>query len=259
MSLSSSIEWTDATWNPLAGCSKVSSGCQNCYALRMAARLEMMGQEKYVGLTCAKNSQTKWTGKINFDRKTLNKPLEWSKSQFIFVNSMSDLFHEDVSVDVVKEIWEVMARAHWHIFQVLTKRADRMMELLKRDDFPVLPNVWLGVSVEDSDCAKRIGILNKTPANVRVVSFEPLLGPIGKIDLQLIDWAIVGGESGPGARPMKEIWVDEIFEQCKDSGTPFFFKQWGGTFKKKTGRIYRNQVWDEFPGHDLCAQLVCKR
>lgn len=256
MSLSSSIEWTDTTWNPLAGCSKVSPGCHNCYALRMAARLEKMGQSKYIGLTCKKTKQTEWSGKINFDRKTLNNPLEWKKPQFIFVNSMSDLFHENVSVEIVHEIWNVMARAHWHVFQILTKRPLRMHEFLTRYDFPVLPNVWLGVSVENANFVERIDVLKLTPANIRVVSFEPLLGSVGKIDLRSIDWAIVGGESGPRARPIKETWVDEIFEHCQISGTPFFFKQWGGTFKKKTGRTYKGQIWGEYPNHALTSSQI---
>ncbi len=244
----SKIEWTNSTWNPLAGCSCASEGCLNCYAMAMAARLQAMSQRKYVGLT-RKDIDGKhvWTGHIAFDENSLNKPLEWKRRQIIFVNSMSDLFHENAPEDAIVRIWDVMRRASWHTFQVLTKRPARMNELIKRLALPTLPNLWLGTSVENGKVLERIEYLKKTPASVRFISFEPLIGPIGLVDLRAIDWIIVGGESGPGARSMQEEWVDEIFEASRKYGVPFFFKQWGGVRKKKNGRMYREMEWDEMP------------
>lgn len=241
------IEWTTSTWNPLAGCSVNSSGCINCYAMRMAARLEAMGHKKYIGLTKKVDGKAFWTGEIRLDKNVLTKPLEWKTPQYIFVNSMSDLFHENVSDQQLLQIWEIMKQAHWHTFQVLTKRATIMSERISRLRLQRLENLWLGVSVENSCYLKRIDILRETPATVRVVSFEPLIGRIGKVNLTGIHWAIVGGESGPQARPLYEEWVDEIHEQCRKFGTAFFFKQWGGVRKSAFGRQYKGRLWSELP------------
>lgn len=240
-----SIEWTDATWNPVAGCSILSPGCTNCYAMRMAARLEAMGTEKYVGLTRKSGNRRVWTGRVTLDRQTLQVPLHWRKPRMIFVNSMSDLFQDAVPPEFIGEVWETMATAKQHTFQILTKRAERMAEIAHT--LPVLPNVWLGVSVENDKHAFRLDHLRKTKAAVRFVSFEPLLGPVANADLSGIHWAIVGGESGPRARPMRQTWVRNIRALCRHSRTAFFFKQWGGTNKARTGRILDGKVWDEFP------------
>lgn len=248
----SSIEWTNSTWNPMAGCSCASAGCLNCYAMAMASRLEAMGQEKYFGLT-EKNEagKTVWTGKINVDESCLERPLEWKKPQMIFVNSMSDLFHENAPKEAIAKIWDVMRRAHWHTFQALTKRPLFMLEVIKELHLPALPNVWLGTSIENSAAASRIDFIRKAPAPVRFISFEPLIASVGSIDLSGIDWVIVGGESGPGARPLKKEWVDEIFETSRKYCVPFFFKQWGGVQKKKNGRVYNGKEWDEMPSVEL--------
>jgi protein gp37 len=240
-----SIEWTDATWNPVAGCSILSPGCTNCYAMRMAARLEAMGTEKYIGLTRKSGNRHVWTGRVTLDRHALEVPLRWRKPRMIFVNSMSDLFQDAVPPKFIGEVWEKMAAAKQHTFQVLTKRAERMAEITR--SLPVLPNVWLGVSVENDEQVFRLDHLRMTKAAVRFVSFEPLLGPVSGADLSDIDWAIVGGESGPRARPMKQAWVRDIRALCRDAGTAFFFKQWGGTNKARTGRVLDGKVWDEFP------------
>lgn len=240
-----SIEWTDATWNPVAGCSILSPGCTNCYAMRMAARLEAMSVEKYVGLTRKSGNRHVWTGRVTLDRNALEVPLRWRKPRMIFVNSMSDLFQEAVPPSFIGEVWEKMAAAKQHTFQVLTKRAERMAEIA--NTLPVLPNVWLGVSVENGEQIFRLDHLRKTKAAVRFVSFEPLLGPVVGANLSDIHWAIVGGESGPRARPMKQAWVRDIRTLCRRAGTAFFFKQWGGTNKARTGRILDGKVWDEFP------------
>ena len=243
----SEIEWTESTWNPVAGCTMVSPGCTNCYAMRLAARLEAMGNAKYRGTTRRSGGRAVWSGRLNMDEHTLRAPLGWSRPQRIFVNSMSDLFHEDVPAAFVRRVWDVMARANWHTFQILTKRPGRMRAVLTRNGFEVLPNVWLGTSVESADYAWRLDDLRRTPAWVRFVSFEPLLGPVGAVDLMDIHWAIVGGESGPRARPMDRAWVDEIHRACREQGVAFFFKQWGGTKKKKTGRLLDGRTWDEYP------------
>lgn len=243
-----SIEWTEKTWNPTKGCSKVSPGCTNCYAIRMAMRLQAMGQPSYQGLTRKSGSRYQWTGKVSLAPETLTMPLRWKKPSMIFVNSMSDLFHENIPVAFLKSIWDVMAKADHHQFQILTKRPERMKELLQDTSlFPSLPNVWLGVSIEDANYLYRLDILKNTPAYIRFASLEPLLGPLTGIDLKNIDWAIVGGESGPKSRSVKEEWVEEIERACRISGTFFFFKQWGGKNKKRTGREWRNQTWDEIP------------
>lgn len=241
------IEWTDATWNPVAGCSVITAGCTNCYAMRMAARLEAMGVAKYEGLTRRSGGRRVWTGRLYLDEAALEIPSRWRKPRRIFVNSMSDLFHEAVPADFVRRVWEAMRCAPQHTFQILTKRPDRMAELLHAPDFPVLPNVWLGTSVEDHRVLGRLNDLRRVPAAIRFVSFEPLIGSVAGADLSDIAWAIVGGESGPGARPMEPSWVDEIEHACRRSGAAFFFKQWGGVQKKRAGRTYRGREWDELP------------
>jgi protein gp37 len=239
------IEWTDATWNPVAGCTVVSPGCSNCYAMRMAARLEAMGMAKYRGLTRKSGGRAVWTGVVALDRQSLQAPLGWAKPRLVFVNSMSDLFHEKVPEDFIAEIWNVMSRARRHTFQILTKRPERMADLTA--GLPLLPNVWLGTSVESAAYLPRLDMLRGSRAALRFVSFEPLLGSVRDADLAEIDWAIVGGESGPGARPMKPEWVYEIQAICRRSGTAFFFKQWGGRNKKRAGRELDGRIWDELP------------
>jgi protein gp37 len=239
------IEWTDATWNPVAGCTVVSPGCTNCYAMRMAARLDAMGLPKYRALTRKSGRRAVWTGKIRLDAKALEMPGQWRKPRRIFVNSMSDLFHDGVPTAFIGKVWSVMQRTPWHTYQILTKRPDRMVEVTA--SWPVLSNVWLGTSVESADYLHRIDALRGVRATVRFVSFEPLLGSVAAADLTNIHWAIVGGESGPRARSMAEEWVDEIEALCRDAGVAFFFKQWGGVQKKTTGRVYRDQTYDEMP------------
>ena len=234
MASGSGIEWTGSTWNPLTGCTKISPGCKNCYAERMARRLQAMGQPKYSnGFSLATHPQA------------LEMPLRWEKPQMIFVNSMSDLFHEDVSSEFIQEVFDVMVRAYWHTFQVLTKRSRRLYELNSEIDWP--PNVWMGVSVESDKYSYRIDHLRRTDARIKFLSLEPLLGPLPLLDLCEIDWVIVGGESGPGARPMLEEWVVGIRDQCLETGVPFFFKQWGGVQKKRNGRVLQGLTWDEIP------------
>lgn len=240
-----SIEWTDATWNPVAGCTVLTAGCTNCYAMRMAARLEAMGVEKYVGLTRKSGGRAKWTGKLFLDHKSLSMPTTWSKPRKVFVNSMSDLFHSDVPADFIADVWQVMADTPRHTYQILTKRPDRMIEIVP--SLRKLPNVWLGTSVEDERVLHRVDELRRVPAVVRFVSFEPLIGSVAAAELTDIHWAIVGGESGPKARYMDSAWVDEIFDICVQYGVAFFFKQWGGRNKKATGRSYRERTWDDLP------------
>ena len=240
-----SIEWTDVTWNPVAGCSIISPGCTNCYAMRMAARLEAMGTEKYTGLTRKSGNRYVWTGRISLDRHALSAPLRWRKPRMVFVNSMSHLFQESVPAEFIRAVWETMAASKQHTFQILTKRAERMEEITRT--LPLLPNVWLGVSVENGEHVFRLERLRQTNAAVRFVSFEPLLGSVIGVDLSGIQWAIVGGESGPKSRPMEQVWVREIRSVCRRHGTAFFFKQWGGANKARTGRILDGKVWDEFP------------
>lgn len=242
-----SIEWTDATWNPVAGCAIVTAGCTNCYAMRMAARLKAMGVDKYRGLTRKTGGRAKWTGKVRLDEASLSIPTSWRQPRKVFVNSMSDLFHPDVPVTFIGRVWQVMEECDRHVFQILTKRPERMADILTAERFKVLPNVWLGTSVEDNEVVDRIDDLRRVPAAVRFVSLEPLIGSVNKADLSDIQWAIVGGESGPKARPMDPGWVDEIKGLCDEAGTAFFFKQWGGVNKKQTGRLYRGKTWDEYP------------
>lgn len=249
MAAKSPIEWTDATWNPVVGCSIQSAGCTNCYAMRMAARLEAMRVSKYAGLTRKSGGRAKWTGKITCDEAALTTPLRWARPRRVFVNSMSDLFHPDVPVAFIRRVWEVMKATPRHDYQLLTKRPERMRELLSGSAFELLPNVWLGTSVENADVVHRVEDLRSTPATVRFISFEPLIGPIPDVDLSNIAWAIVGGESGPGARPIQEDWVLDLQESCRTHSTAFFFKQWGGTNKKASGRLLRGQTYDEMPAY----------
>jgi protein gp37 len=241
-----SIEWTDATWNPVAGCTVLSPGCTNCYAMRMAARLDAMSMPKYRGLTRKSGRRSVWTGKVRLDRNSLDVPKSWRKPRKIFVNSMSDLFHEAVPSEFVADVWSVMEATAQHTYQILTKRPERMLEVTR--SLPMLNNVWLGTSVESADYLDRIDELRKVRAAIKFVSFEPLLGSVAKADLRGIQWAIVGGESGPRARPMAEEWVDEIAAICREAGVAFFFKQWGGVRKKASGRHYRDTTFNEMPG-----------
>jgi len=253
MAQTSSIEWTDVTWNPVAGCSIATAGCTNCYAMRMAARLQAMGTAKYQGLTRKSGDRYVWTGKVTCDEKALAAPLTWSKPRKVFVNSMSDLFHPDVPEAFIARVWAVMAATPQHTFQVLTKRPDRMRHVLSGPEFARLPNVWLGTSVEDAAVLGRIDDLRATPAYIRFISFEPLIGSVAGADLTDIHWAIVGGESGPRSRPMLETWVTEIKLMCHLADTAFFFKQWGGRNKKAAGRQLNGRTYDEMPAHSSCA------
>lgn len=247
MAGSSDIEWTEATWNPIAGCTIVSPGCTNCYAMRMAARLQAMGMKKYAGTTRKSGRRHVWTGRVNNDFEALSAPLEWRTPKRIFVNSMSDLFQDGLEEEFIRQVWRVMERAYWHSFQVLTKRPERMLHVVSGSDFPVLHNVWLGTSIETADYLERLDILRRVPARVRFISFEPLLGPILDPNLTDIHWAIVGGESGPRARPMEAWWVEELRDSCHRQSVAFFFKQWGGTRKKKSGRLLGGRVWEDYP------------
>lgn len=234
MALGSGIEWTESTWNPVTGCNKISPGCKYCYAERMAERLQAMGQSNY------KNGFA-----LTLQPQMLELPLHWKKPQTIFVNSMSDLFHQDVPLDYVRRVFDVMRRAHWHRFQVLTKRADRLAELSAELEWA--ENIWMGVSVENADYVARIDDLRLTGAHVKFLSLEPLLGPLPKLKLKNIDWVIVGGESGHRARPMSPAWVTDIRDQCARAGVAFFFKQWGGKNKKKAGRVLEGRTYDAMP------------
>lgn len=243
----SEIEWTDATWNPVSGCRIMSAGCSNCYAMRMAGRLQAMGHEAYEGVTRRSGNRSVWTGKVHTNESALEIPLTWRKPRLVFVNSMSDLFQDAVSFEFVDRVWDVMAKTPIHTYQILTKQPDRMATYLRQRGGSPLHNVWVGTSVEDSAVTDRIDQLRECPAAVRFISFEPLIGSVGVVDLSNIQWAIVGGESGPKARPMDPSWVTEIFDACEHQGTAFFFKQWGGVNKKKTGREFNGQTWDEMP------------
>jgi len=239
MAATTTIEWTEATWNPVTGCTKVSAGCAHCYAERMARRLQAMGVPHYHN-----------GFRVTIHADALEIPLAWRKPRVVFVNSMSDLFHEEIPLSFVRETFEVMRRARQHVFQVLTKRSERLADLAAHLAWP--DNVWLGVTVEHADYLARIDLLRSTPAALRFLSLEPLLGPLPRLDLQGIDWVIVGGESGPGARPLRKEWVLEIRDQCLDAEVPFFFKQWGGTRKAKAGRVLDGQLWDGMPVTGLC-------
>ena len=220
--------------NPVTGCTKISAGCGNCYAERMAKRLHAMGQTNYAN-----------GFEVTMHPHVLGHPLKWKKPQVVFVNSMSDLFHEDVPLDFIRQIFDVMREASWHTFQILTKRAERLAELSQLLDWP--DNVWMGVTVENADCAFRIDYLHNVPAALRFLSMEPLLSTVEEMNLNNIDWVIVGGESGPGARPIEKVWVQGILKQCRNANVPFFFKKWGGVNKKKAGRLLDGQVYSEMP------------
>lgn len=247
MAGTSEIEWTDVTWNPVAGCTIASSGCSNCYAMRMAARLQAMGHEKYRGTTRKSGGRYVWTGRVNIDEYSLSAPLEWRKPKRIFVNSMSDLFHPAVPDHFIQRVWDVMSECPQHHFQILTKRPDRMARLFALGKIAIQTNVWLGTSVECGGVADRVQHLASIRGATLFVSFEPLIGRIDEIDLRGIHWAIVGGESGPRARPMKEDWVERLFEICRRDDVAFFFKQWGGPNKKAAGRELHGRTYDEYP------------
>jgi protein gp37 len=230
----SSIEWTESTWNPVTGCTKISPGCDHCYAERLALRLQAMGQPNYAD-----------GFRLTVQEHMLELPLRWKLPQVIFVNSMSDLFHKDVPTEYIHRVFDVMVRASRHRFQVLTKRSLRLSRISNALSWR--PNIWMGVSVENQEYTFRIDHLRETQAHVKFLSLEPLIGPLPNLNLEGIDWVIVGGESGPGARVIQSDWVLDIRDQCQASGVPFFFKQWGGTNKKKTGRTLENRTWDEMP------------
>ena len=249
----SPIEWTDVTWNPVAGCTVATAGCTNCYAMRMAARLEAMGLEKYAGLTRKSGDRYVWTGKIVQDEKSLKAPRTWRSPRTVFVNSMSDLFHDGVETDFIGKVWDVMRDTPQHTYQILTKRPERMQTILSSSGFSVLPNVWIGTSVEDAAVIGRIEYLRSTPAAIRFISFEPLIGSVADANINGIHWAIVGGESGPRSRAMPEEWVHEIEEMCREAGTAFFFKQWGGRNKKAAGRMLNGRTYDEMPRRHISS------
>jgi protein gp37 len=243
MARKSKIEWTESTWNPVTGCTKISIGCRNCYARRFALRLKAARSRNY-----ANGFQ------VTLHPHLLQIPLRWKQPRTIFVNSMSDLFHKDVPLEFIRKIFDVMKRASLHRFQVLTKRSGRLLQLSPSLPWP--KNVWMGVTVENADYASRIDYLRQIPASIKFISFEPLLGPIPDINLQGIDWVIVGGESGPGARPMQPDWATDIRDQCIAAGIPFFFKQWGGINKKKNGRTIDGRTWNQKP---IQLKLVMRR
>lgn len=234
MAQGSSIEWTEATWNPVTGCTKISPGCKHCYAERMAKRLQAMGQERY------RNAF-----RVTLQEDLVDLPLRWKKPRVIFVNSMSDLFEENVPDKFIIRCFSTMQAATQHTFQVLTKRPERVVDLAGQ--LPWSPNIWMGTSVENQEYVWRSKQLARVPAAIRFLSVEPLLGPIPRLPLTRIDWVIVGGESGPGARPMEEEWVLQIRDRCQRYEVPFFFKQWGGVQKKRTGRKLDGNEWNEMP------------
>jgi protein gp37 len=245
MATNSSIEWTEATWNPIAGCTVLSPGCTNCYAMRMAARLAAMGQAKYSDTTRKSGGRAKWNGRINLDWAAVELPKEWKAGRIIFVNSMSDLFHDDVPLSFIKAVFATMVATPRHTYQVLTKRAERLESVAHELPWP--GNVWMGVSVEHSKYLWRVDHLRRTKAHVKFLSLEPLLGPLDELDLRGIDWAIAGGESGPDARPVDPDWVRSIRDQCVGADVAFHFKQWGGRNKKKSGRLLDGRTWDDLP------------
>jgi protein gp37 len=234
MATNSHIEWTEATWNPVTGCDKVSPGCAHCYAERMAKRLKAMGQRNYAN-----------GFELTLQEQMLELPLRWKRSKRIFVNSMSDMFHVDVPLEFIRKAFDVMRRANWHEYQVLTKRSERLLGLDAQLEWQ--PQIWMGVSVENARFQYRIDHLRATRAHVKFLSLEPLLGPLANLDLKNIDWVIVGGESGPHARAMDASWVVDIRDQCHEAGVAFFFKQWGGVFKSRTGRELEGRTWDQMP------------
>lgn len=230
------IEWTDVTWNPMTGCTPISDGCKNCYAMKMARRLQAMGQKRYQD-----------GFKVTLHPDLLQEPLKWKKPRMVFVNSMGDMFHEDIPLEYIKRVFDTMVQAKTHIFQVLTKRSSRMLELSQHLPWP--QNVWLGVTIESDKYCYRADNLRKTPAKTKFLSIEPMIGPVDHLSLIGIDWVIVGGESGPQARVIEMEWPVAVRENCRMSHVPFFFKQWGGKNKKKTGRLLEGKIWDQFPNH----------
>lgn len=234
MALKSKIEWTENTWNPVTGCTKISDGCQNCYAYRMAKRLQGMGNRKYVN-----------GFKVTLHKNCLTEPLNWNKPSLIFVNSMSDLFHEEVPIGFIKQVFDIMNQATWHTFQILTKRAERLVSISEQLNWS--PNIWQGVTVESEKYKSRIELLKRVPARIKFVSFEPLIGDVGSVNLSSIDWVIVGGESGFNCRKIEEDWILNIKNQCEQQKVYFYFKQWGGTNKKKNGRKLLGKTWDDMP------------
>ncbi len=234
MATKSSIEWTEMTWNPVTGCTKVSEGCRHCYAERMALRLRAMGNKRY-----------RQGFRVTLQDDLIDLPRHIHRSRLIFVNSMSDLFHESVPEGFIRRVFDTMQACPQHTFQVLTKRSHRLREMARQLPWP--DNVWIGVSVEDERVLGRINDLRQVPASIRFLSCEPLLGPLDSLELDGISWVIVGGESGPGARPMKRTWIESILKKCRLANVPFFFKQWGGTRKHICGRELNGRTYDEFP------------
>jgi len=230
----SKIEWTESTWNPVSGCDKISRGCENCYAERMAKRLQAMGTKGYED-----------GFKVTLHPDSLQKPLKMKKPQVIFVNSMSDIFHEDIEDEYIFKIFEVMNKAYWHIFQVLTKRPQRLDNIAHKLNWT--DNIWMGVTVEANDYVKRVDYLRDIDAKIKFLSIEPLIDSVDKLDYTNIDWVIVGGESGYGCREIKKEWVIQVRDKCKNDKIPFFFKQWGGVNKKKNGRLLDGKIYDEMP------------
>jgi len=245
MATNSKIEWTQMTWNPVTGCTKVSQGCKYCYAERLANRLQLMGVKRYSN-----------GFKVTLHEDMVDLPAKWKKPSIIFVNSMSDLFQEEVPLDFIKNVFHTMERTPHHVYQILTKRSKRLKEVANELDWPF--NVWMGVSVEDARVLHRIFDLQEVPSKVRFLSCEPLIGPLNNLPLKGIDWVIVGGESGPKARHMKKEWVESILAQCREAKVDFFFKQWGGVRKHLTGRKLNGQTYDEMPlaKNNLSAQLA---
>lgn len=235
MATNSHIEWTETTWNPVTGCTKVSQGCKHCYAERMAKRLKAMGQERY------RNGFA-----VTLQEDLVDAPRQWKQPRVVFVNSMSDLFHADIPLPFIKRVFGTMGQCPQHTFQILTKRSERLREV--GSELPWSSNVWMGVSVENEEALDRVRDLQQVPAAVRFLSVEPLIGPVWDLPLRGIDWVIVGGESGPGARPMNPEWVESIYSQCRSAAVAFFFKQWGGTRKDLTGRELHGRTYDEMPG-----------
>lgn len=258
MAQASGIEWTEATWNPVAGCTPVSPGCLNCYAARMALRLERVGGagcRKYEGTAArSRSGRPVFTGRINLDERALDIPLRWKRPRRIFVNSMSDLFHKDVPLEFIQRVFAVMASCPRHEFQILTKRPERVLELAGHLPWP--ENVWMGTSVESMIYTFRIDLLRQVPARVRFLSCEPLIGPIPRLPLEGIHWVIVGGESGPHSRLMASQWVTQIRDQCLYHHVPFFFKQWGGVHKHETGRDLDGREWNQYPRESHGTQAV---
>ncbi len=240
----STIEWTETTWNPVRGCTRISPGCERCYAESMAHRFSGAGGP-YEGLTRNRGNGPRWSGKLRLVEEGVDEPRRWRRPRIVFVNSMSDLFHQKVPLAFIQRIFATMEACPQHTFQVLTKRADRLLEL--SGSLPWPKNVWMGVSVESAEYEWRVDRLREVPAEVRFLSLEPLLGPLSNLDLDGIHWVIVGGESGPGARPMKKTWVRAVRRQCRRAGVPFFFKQWGGVRKKEAGRKLDGRTYDEMP------------